>query len=95
MSPATQERDQGRDCERDYDRGRDRERERDLEIATLLQKLERMSAVELDRSAERFASAEKRTAAGLIAHLCEILRRGTHLDLGYRSLWESVPRCTT
>ena len=51
-------------------------------------KLEHMSCDELDRSAEKLVQAEKGNAAKVIAHLAEMSRRKTALELGYKHLYD-------
>ena len=62
------------------------------EMRALVEKLSWMPTVELDRSAERLSAAEKKSTAGVIAHIAAISRRGAHLELGYRNLFEYVTR---
>jgi len=50
--------------------------------------LERLSSVDLDRSAQELAVREKHEVARLIAHIAEIGDRRYHLELGYTSLFE-------
>ena len=50
--------------------------------------LERRTHAELDSSAEKLVRGEKRNVALLIAHLSEMSRRKTALELGYKSLFD-------
>ena len=52
------------------------------------ERLEKLSASELNRSAERLVARENRHVASLIAHLSEISRRKIHLELGYENLFD-------
>jgi 5-methylcytosine-specific restriction endonuclease McrA len=56
--------------------------------AASFERLEKLSASELNRSAERLVAAENRHVASLIAHLSEISRRKVHLDLRYENLFD-------
>ncbi len=53
-----------------------------------ISKLERLSAVDLDRSAEKLVCAEKQNVAKLIAHIAEMSRRKVVLELGYKSTFD-------
>ena len=57
-------------------------------IRNYFTKLERLSNVELDRSAEKLVITENVNIAKLIAHLAEMSSRKTALELGYRSLYD-------
>ena len=48
------------------------------------EKLKKLSAVELARSAEAIVKSERRNVAAVIAHLAEMARRDAHLELGYK-----------
>jgi 5-methylcytosine-specific restriction endonuclease McrA len=56
--------------------------------AASFERLEKLSACELNRSAERLVARENRHVASLIAHLSEISRRKIHLELGYQNLFD-------
>ncbi len=59
-----------------------------LRVKNYFSQLERRTHAELDRSAEKLVREEKRSVALLIAHLSEMSRRKTALELGYKSLFE-------
>src|SRR6266545_1994116 len=62
------------------------------QVTALFTRIERLSTAQLHQAAENLVQEEKVCVATLIAHLSEISRRKTHLDLGYGSLWDYCMR---
>ena len=61
-------------------------------VESYFEKLERFSTADLDRSARELALIEKQNIARLIAHICEISKRKTHLECGYKNIFEYCVR---
>ena len=62
------------------------------QVTALFTRIERLSTAQLHQAAENLVQEEKVCVATLIAHLSEISRRKTHLELGYGSLWDYCVR---
>ncbi len=57
-----------------------------------LGELANLSELELQQSAERLIAVEKQHMAWVIAHLAEISRRKSYLELGHSSLFDYCTR---
>ncbi len=62
------------------------------EIESYFERLESLSTLELECSAQRVVDTEKRNVARVIAHIAEISKRKAHIELGYKTLFDYCVR---
>ncbi len=62
------------------------------EIESYFGRLESLSTLELERSAQKVVDTEKRNVARVIAHIAEISKRKAHIELGYKTLFDYCVR---